>query len=291
MQQDRFKGGDHTHEKIKTVFAYASFFTSALRSQPFQLSYIDAFAGSGTYSFDAGDAGWLAEFVDEQGIVSKPGSARKVLDIDPAFNEIIYIENDRKSVEALHALKVQFPERNIRILEEDANEAVQRLCRKTNWRKNRAVMFLDPFAMTVDFDTLIEIGKTQAIDLWYLFPTNAVNRQLSHNINAIDDGKVNALNRVLGGDWWKAEFYKIERPSTGDLFSNEESEVHKREAGLVKVEQAFIRRLSEHFGYVAPKPRRLYRQGQQLFSLIFAVANKNKIAWGLAKKVTDHILR
>lgn len=50
------------------------------------------------------------------------------------------------------------------------------------WRsfRRRAVVFLDPFGMQVEWRTIERIGQTKAIDLWILFPLGvAVNRFLT----------------------------------------------------------------------------------------------------------------
>jgi three-Cys-motif partner protein len=59
-------------------------------------------------------------------------------------------------------LKSEFPNRAIDILNEDANAAVQRICRDTDWRSNRAVLFLDPYGMQVAWETLAAVAATKA---------------------------------------------------------------------------------------------------------------------------------
>jgi len=61
--------------------------------------------------------------------------------------------------------KSEFPNRAIEILNEDANAAVQRTCRDTDWRSNRAVLFLDPYGMQVSWETLVAVAATKAIDV------------------------------------------------------------------------------------------------------------------------------
>ena len=59
----------------------------------------------------------------------------------------------------------------IDVLNEDANVAVQRICRETNWRSHRAVLFLDPYGMQVSWATLETVAATKSIDVWMLYPT------------------------------------------------------------------------------------------------------------------------
>ena len=62
----------------------------------------------------------------------------------------------------------------------DANEYLNEpLWQGLDRGPRRAVLFLDPYGMEVEWDTMVAIAKTQAIDLWILFPLGiAVNRLL-----------------------------------------------------------------------------------------------------------------
>ena len=77
-------------------------------------------------------------------------------------------------------LKGEFSENMIECRHEDANEYLKDLCRK-NWKSHRALVFLDPYGMQVDWKTIESIAQTQAIDLWILFPLGTVNRLLKRN--------------------------------------------------------------------------------------------------------------
>ncbi len=51
------------------------------------------------------------------------------------------------------------------------------------WYSNywHGVIFLDPYAMILNWDSLSSIANTKAFDVWYLFPLSAVNRVLPRN--------------------------------------------------------------------------------------------------------------
>ncbi len=292
MAKGRFTGGSHTDQKVQTVQAYAGFFAQALRYQPFRRIYIDAFAGNGTYSLDHGDAG-LLEGLIRDGVEVKPGSAEFAVAVDPPFDAIYFLEMERRSVEALTAIAERHPGRTIEVRPGDANVALRQLCAEIPWRRAggaRAVLFLDPFGMSVEWSTMEVIAATKAIDVWYLFPTGAVGRQLPYDHTAVDASKEAALNRVLGGSWWREAFYQpVEQaPTLFDLADS--SEARERNAGFDTIEQAFIERLRGLFAYVAPKPRQLTSGGVRAFSLMFAMANPDDRARALATKVLRSIL-
>ena len=90
----------------------------------------------------------------------------------------MFIERSAAKREALEALKTEFPDRAdaIKVLPGDANENLKEICRK-RWAQHRAVLFLDPFGMQVEWSTIEAVAKTKSVDMWLLFPLGiGVNR-------------------------------------------------------------------------------------------------------------------
>src|SRR5206468_3120179 len=87
------------------------------------------------------------------------------------------------------------------------NEVLKQWCQHTNWQEHRAVVFLDPYGMQVEWATIEAIAKTSAIDLWILFPLGmAVNRLLTRK-EPPPKNWADALTRFFGNDEWRQEFY------------------------------------------------------------------------------------
>jgi len=99
------------------------------------------------------------------------GSARIALKTLPAFDRFVFIEKDAAGCASLEGLRSEFPHHKdrIRIIQDDANAALQRLGEWNN-KSNRAVLFLDPYGMDVEWQTIEVIAATKAIDLWVLIP-------------------------------------------------------------------------------------------------------------------------
>src|SRR5204863_9518843 len=98
---------------------------------------------------------------------------------------------------------------DIVLINADANGYLQEICENRRWTRNRAVLFLDPFGMQVTWDTMKAIAKTQAIDLWILFPLGvAVNRLLRRDAR-ISEGWQRRLDDFFGTKDWQDAFYKI----------------------------------------------------------------------------------
>lgn len=162
-------GGIWTRIKLEALQNYLVAFNTALSKQNFTRIYIDAFAGTGRCDIT----------VDGEK-TSIDGSARRALAIDPPFNTYTFIELRAKKLAALKALEAEYPGKSINVIRDDANAALKTLCEKYAWRNERAVLFLDPFGMHVEWTTLQAIAKTGAIDVWYLFPYSGLYLSLIH---------------------------------------------------------------------------------------------------------------
>ena len=58
-------------------------------------------------------------------------------------------------------------------------------------------MFLDPYRMQVNWETMESIAETEAIDLWILFPLGTINRMLEN------DGQISlAKQKTLDRFFW-----------------------------------------------------------------------------------------
>ena len=94
-------------------------------------------------------------------------------------------------------------------------------------------MFLDPYGMSVSWETLKLIRSTRAIDVWYLVSLAGLFRQATKDWNAIDEVKRAAITRMLGTDEWETAWY--ERAVGNDLFDAAD-EQHQRTADVDRIE-------------------------------------------------------
>ena len=267
-------GGKWTTEKLEILSDYLNFYVTALKKQSFDKIYIDAFAGTG-----------VLERKDTGEIIS--GSTKISLDIKEKFDKYIFIENNKKSVEELKKHISKNYEKmisKINIIKNDANTALIDICKNYNFQKTRCVLFLDPFAMSVNWNTLKIISETKAIDVWYLFPIGATNRLLQKN-KTIDIKWKEKLNSIFGENSWEKELYKTSTQLSlfGDSFYEKED--------FLKLREYIIQRLKTVFPYVSDKSKILYNKNNSpLFLFCFAVSNPNSRAWRLAQKVANYIL-
>ena len=274
-------GGVWTRIKLEALEKYLVAFNTALSKQHFTRIYIDAFAGTGRCDIRVNGAK-----------TSIDGSARRALAADPGFHKYCFIELLPKKLAALRALGADHPGKTIEVIPSDANAALKALCAQYRWQKERAVLFLDPFGMHVEWATLQAIANTGAIDVWYLFPYAGLYRQAANNADALDAGKEASLTRVLGTDEWRQALYVQKRQT--DLFGGDDGD--ERSADLRKILDFVSKRLKGLFPAVTA-PKVLYQgggsknpSGAPLFALYFAASNPNPKAFGLATKIAKDIL-
>lgn len=174
-------GGGWSDEKLDALRSYLTSYTQALSQTSFERVYIDAFAGAGTREVSLNTEEELFDdSLQEEDASYRHGSPLIALGIEPPFHRFVFIERDAESLAKLEEQVAEnFPAKisSVDFRKGDANELLQAVTRE-NWRSRRAVAFLDPFALHVRWETIELIAKTQAIDMWLLFPAMAVNRML-----------------------------------------------------------------------------------------------------------------
>ena len=256
-----------------------------MKFQDFETLYIDAFAGTGEVPLAANYDGLP---LDDEGLRFLSGSVRRALAIDESFGQYIFIEKKRSNAKALESLTTEFPAKTIRVVRADANQGLRTICGLQDWRKSRAVVFLDPFGSQVEWSTLELLAQTGSIDLWYLFPAGlCVNRQVQNKDGQVRAEHQAALDRMLGTRNWRTAFAE-EILSEPDLFMNPIQQTRKA-VTTVSATLFMIDRLRLLFrGGVLDEYLALGTGGVHMFSLLFAWANpspKARKAGDIARSV------
>ena len=157
-------GGDWTKEKLTIIEDYLQFYVNALSKQKVQLIYIDAFAGSGKTELQSG------ETIDGSALIS----------LKYNFDKYYFIELDEERSRCLNEeINTRFHEKKdkVKVITGDSNSELKKLFRSLTVYQ-RGVMFLDPYAMELEWDVLETAKQTNILDIWYLFPLNALTRNL-----------------------------------------------------------------------------------------------------------------
>lgn len=285
-----FAGGSWTDKKLKALQRYLQAYMTIMAGKPhpdrpFRKVYFDAFCGFGGRNsneptlFGSHELQQFAEF-----------SPRVALSIVPPFDEYVFCDAKANYIEQLkqRLISNSVDIGRCRFEVGDANAEVVSFCRSTNWRGTRAVMFLDPFGLQVNWATLEEIARTRSIDLWYLFPAGLGPFRMTPRSGDVPPDWAIRLTMIWGNDSWRDVAYSEDR--TGDLFGQIEPKVLKT-GNVGAFERSFMERLRTIFPGVSRSALRLRNStGFEMFSLIFACANPSDAAKGPALKIANHIV-
>ena len=274
-------GGPWTQRKLGVVREYLKLYATALKNQSFHRIYIDAFAGTGDRTDKRRETLPLLDLPEFDAVAK--GSARLALEVEPPFHRYILIERATRRASELTGLKTEFPSRNVEIINADANDAIAELCETTSWSGTRGVVFLDPYGLQVTWDTLVAIARTEALDVWILFPSGmGLNRLLTKSGDIRPEWQ-ETLDRSLGTKEWRSAFYRSEEDD--DLFDGPRSKTVK-DANPMKLEKFYLDRLRTIFPTVMSKCVRLTNsKDQTMYLLCFASANPSPKVKALAARL------
>ncbi len=262
-------GGEWTREKLTIINDYLGFYVTALSKQNVKLIYIDAFAGSGKTYLPNGDQ------VDGSAIIS--------LQYD--FDEYYFLEIDKERKDELEKIiKTRFPTKvdKVHIINDNCNNRLGDILNKLTIYQ-RGVMFLDPYALELDWSILLAASKKKILDIWYLFPLNALTRNLPKD-KSYTEATSKKIDTILGTHDWEKALYKLDPQIS--LFDTEDY-IRVNFEELVKY---ITNRLSSTFAYVSPRSRILKNsKNSPLFILYFMMTNNSYKAIGLGGKVVTQI--
>jgi len=288
-------GGDWTEDKLRRLreylIAYRNIFTSNPKASYFKTWYVDAFAGTGSRTSPS-DAKALADqseglYDDRETSSFLDGSAKIALGIPSPFNRYLFIEGSKKKAKALRStIASEFQQLIDRteIKTDDANTALCRWCRDRDWSKERAVVFLDPYGMQVEWATVQLLGETKGVDLWYLFSLGGVIRMLTRD-GLIEESWQRRLDNVFGAKDWRKHFYRT--ATEPSLFGAHD--VTHRDATVRNVQKYIEGRLKTAFVAVAPSLVLRNSRSFPQFALCFAASNEKGAKTAL--KIATHLLR
>jgi three-Cys-motif partner protein len=292
-------GGAWTELKLDAVSDYCTFFNKVLvdkpfPDRPFERWYFDAFAGSGTRRVERTGGGLFESAPIRIEAEDMAGSVLRALQVEPPFSRLAFIEGHHGRFQSLEEIRVANPNRGILCVKGDANEKLVEIFGAPPWSLQRGgrgscrgLCFLDPYGMNVDWATLKLLADTQAVDVWYLFPLEAVSRQLAGSLDRVDIHKQRRLDEIFGTRDWRNDIYQVE--SKRDLFSDIIT-TSTRKFDRTQIETYAQKRLNTIFRYVSEPLPLLNDMGRQLFSLFCLSNSASDPAIALIKKGVKWVL-
>lgn len=283
-------GNRDTAKKQSVVVNYLAAYLRVMSKQPFHLSYVDAFAGCGA-RIDAAESESQQPGLMFGDPVSQPkvGTALEALRLKPGFHRCVFGDLNRRHLAALEQRVAELrtsgenlPETHV--VWADANELVQQECEWLGGHSmRRAVMFLDPYGMQVEWRTLQTIAQCPQIDLWLLLPTGiALNRLLPWRSQQ-NPSWAEKMDAFFGSSDWRNSLLTTDRDILG-------AERERRSADLRGIVRFTMERLGTLF-VGGLHPTALPLGAPPRYHLVFASSSKDERVWKIAHNIAGHLMR
>lgn len=296
-------GGSWSQAKLDCVERYTKSYLKVMQNQRYELYYVDAFAGRGKQILKPDKRtktsslsllfGNHSEVTESREFIT--GSAIRALRASATssrpFDRFVFIDADQPSCSELTlTIQNEFPNvlGSVNIICGDANNVLNEYIDTINWTRTRALVFLDPYGLEVQWDLIVRLSQTRACDVWYLFPLGGVIRMMKK------DGQMpikwrDRLNLVFGTDEWESEFYRLNR-GYPTLFG-EEPESMFRDASTRQIANFIQKRLSTTFPAVSNPGILRNRKKAPLFALLLGVSSKSVAAQKAALRIANHLVK
>ncbi|MCA9094231.1 MAG: three-Cys-motif partner protein TcmP [Planctomycetaceae bacterium] len=279
--------GPWARDKLDRLGKYLTAYTTIMKDQDWcqGYHYIDAFAGPGEHSVRHDESGskHAAQQVlldvssygsrDKEQKEFLAGSPRVALNIPHPFTNYVFVEYSPDRIADLKMLESEYGKsRSIIIRRENCTKYLKERVvanPKINWKKNRAVVFLDPFGMQVNWETIDSLAGTNAIEIFLNFPVGmAIQRLLKRQPENFSDAEISRLDTYFGSPDWKTALYKPRRTLFGE---DAEEKINKSGETLLKW---YRDRLKTIFPHVSKAALIRNTRGAHLYYLLLASHNK-----------------
>ncbi|MEA5512094.1 three-Cys-motif partner protein TcmP [Crocosphaera sp. UHCC 0190] len=240
--------------------------------------YIDAFAGSVRPRAKGED--------DEQRYIE--GSPLRALRTEPKFGGYWFIDVSSKRIERIQRLKEDFPDCNIEVYQGNCNEILgDQLIPKFNSSSKRAFIFLDPYGLSIDWETIKKLANTKKCDIFVNFSIMGVTRILPKDKKPNPE-HIELLNRIMGNTDWIEEVYKPQSSIQLNLFYDQNEETSSLKRGPINAEwlaNLYTEQLRAIFEYVSQPVLIKNSTNSVLYALCLASHNKTAV------KITNQIFK
>lgn len=259
-----------SRDKLELLGKYLGAYATIMQAQKAtwlrSFAYVDAFANVGAFQDPES-----SELVD--------GSPLVALRSEPPFDEYWFIELSQSREQRLRErVAAEAPGHRTRHFQADANSVLRGDVASTFRRElwTRALVFLDPYGFQVEWQSVVALAETRAIDVFVNFPIMAVNRHLDRD--RPPDARTRALlEGIMGPIDWIEDLYRADL----DMFG----EIHWRRPPLDarRVAEAYIRNLRGIFPNVSTPVVMRSQTNAPLYALVLASHNQRAV------KITNDI--
>jgi three-Cys-motif partner protein len=264
--------GKWSEEKLELLRKYLTGYVAVMRKQASITSfeYIDGFAGTGK-----------PKSKDKERYIE--GSPRVALGLSTPFTKYHFIEISEWRRARLDELRQEFADRDIEIYPGDCNEVIRsQIVPKLPYSSyKRAIAFLDPFGLALEWETLKAIASARTIEVFINIPIMDINRNIRRqDKDQIPEESWERMARFWGRPGWDTDFFE----ETRDLFG--QSRIDLKHQSARQVGNLYRKRLQEVFRFVTVPVVLRNSTNAPLYGLIFGGHNETglRIAKGIFQK-------
>lgn len=281
-------GGEWTIQKLHIIEEYLKAYSTVLKNLKVKKIYVDGFAGSGITELKTKNekSNSMLIKVDDDVNTHTIVNGSALLSLKYDFDEYYFLELDADRIKTLeNHIKKDFPEKlnKVHFIDGDSNKTLLNVVSKIT-KYDRCLMFLDPYALELKWETLSAIAKCGVIDLWYLFPLSLV--RLLDKEREITSANKQKVTSILGTEDWFEQLF-IES-SQLNMFGD----THYDRVSYEQVLNYVKKRFATIFTYVSPNSKVLknVRKNSPMFMLCFMMTNTSEKAQRLAEKLVKGII-
>jgi three-Cys-motif partner protein len=273
VKKDHREGtvGPWAAAKLNALEAYLGFYGTALKNQPFERVYVDAFAGACVARVRAGTATEPSPFFDVEDDPEAQeefifGSPVRALGLAHPFHRHFFFDLDETRAERLRTLAKGRSGVSVEV--GDCNPLIRGLAPSLKRSGLRGVAFLDPYGAHLEWATLEALAETGTMEVVVNFPlAMAINRLITRSGN-VPEAWSDQLTACFGTDEWRTIAYDRET----DLFGNEVTT--KKDGVAERLLDLYVGRLKVIFPFVAQPHLIRNTRKAPLYYLIWAGPNK-----------------
>lgn len=182
--------------KLEIVEQYGAAYTKAFSRTPnLKKYYIDGFSGAGVH-------------IAKRTRAEVEGSPSRALKVQPRFDGYCFIDLNADKTEYLRAICGNRDDVDIHT--GDSNEYLKKMVLPKIQYSNftRALCLLDPYALHLDWDVILQAGQSKAVDMFLNFPVMDMNRNaIWRNPEKVPQDGLERMNKFWGDETWRSVAY------------------------------------------------------------------------------------
>ncbi len=283
QEPEQHWGGKWTKLKLDAFIDYVKAYLTIMNKVGYwQTIYFDGFAGAGERLKNPEnlktDLNLVFQDENLEDIDLYKGSVKRVLELrDKTFDYYYFIDSDAQNIEKIGEIKQSIEHIDHQYIiarQADCNEQIPELAKALASNKYAALLFIDPFGMQVNWDSIATLKDTRS-DIWILIPSGVtINRLLPKSGDVTNPEK---LEQFFGLPYDQLFNYFYGHKTEETLFGRFKN-FEKLDNPIERIVELYKNQLNTIWAHVTDPPLILKNsRNVPIFHLLFASNNKNAL--------------